>query len=215
MGTLAVGIGSTALIYGFCSKVVVETKERYRDMKCLLELTFSFDIKQISVCEEFIACASDRDFQVVRVKGQSSYEGFLSYRDKDVHADIRKNLSEISLSDLGSETSSKSSFTKDKKRSIAPSPSQCSTSSKCSVNSKAASDTAQDYILDDENYVHWTFEDSEEDKAYDRQPHGPPRLLSRALGKSSNRTASATTSTGKTIILKGTTCFCYLFENCI
>ena len=67
-GNVGIGLGTSLLIYGFCTKTVAETKIRHRDIKCLLHLEFKFKIHQVALCEDYLACSSSRELQVVKLK---------------------------------------------------------------------------------------------------------------------------------------------------
>ena len=68
-GNLAVGVGKRVLVYAVCMKVVhgVEKVCAFEDMKCLLEVKFNFEVKQVALCEEYIAVTSHSQFQVVQL----------------------------------------------------------------------------------------------------------------------------------------------------
>lgn len=73
-GNLGVGVGRGVLVYAVCCKLVECEDGKmcgFEDMKCLLELTFDFNVKQVALCEEYIAVASDIQFQVVRLNLKS------------------------------------------------------------------------------------------------------------------------------------------------
>ena len=66
-GNLAIGVAKTVLVYGLCCKTVADTDKKYEDMRCLLELEFSFPIYHLSMCEEFIVCCSHTKLQVIKL----------------------------------------------------------------------------------------------------------------------------------------------------
>ena len=66
-GNLAVGVKTMVLIYGLCYKRLASNQKSYEDIKCLLELSFSFWIHEIAICEEFIVCCSSTKVQVVKL----------------------------------------------------------------------------------------------------------------------------------------------------
>ncbi|ELU17388.1 hypothetical protein CAPTEDRAFT_225731, partial [Capitella teleta] len=66
-GNLAVGFHKTVLIYGLCCKREANTDIIYEDFKCLLELQFSFKVREVAICEEFVLAVSVREFQVVKL----------------------------------------------------------------------------------------------------------------------------------------------------
>jgi hypothetical protein len=46
----------------------------YRDIKCLMELDFAFEIQQISMCEEFLICSSAHECQLIQMNFDNNRE---------------------------------------------------------------------------------------------------------------------------------------------
>lgn len=46
----------------------------FRDVKCLMELDFAFEIQQISMCEEFLVCSSAHECQLIQMNFDDSRE---------------------------------------------------------------------------------------------------------------------------------------------
>jgi len=91
-GILGVAIGKTLLVYGMCNKIVAEGNgHKYYDIKLLLELEFSFDIHSLALCEEYIACASYHQFQVVKVNNR---------RDMEQLGKLHKSATDTNLANL-------------------------------------------------------------------------------------------------------------------
>ena len=103
-GNLAIGVGSGVLVYALCCKIAGGDNGSlcgYEDMKCLLELTFSFKVRKVALSEEYIAVASDVQVQVVRLNMKSipppTKDGIETKRENCCCPCMQKNLSSSSL----------------------------------------------------------------------------------------------------------------------
>ena len=158
-GAIAIGLETTLLVYGFCTKTVAETNIQYRDIKCLLELQFSFEVLQVAFVEDYLAVSSQNEVQVVMFK--------MPLRPAPDIADCTGSSVAKLRGDDTSKTGQSQGATAingllafENRTTYTPSPSQSSHSSQSSNGPGCAIDPANNYIIEDEHFVQWTFDDT-------------------------------------------------------
>ena len=69
-GHLAIGMDEFVYIYSFSSHGSFKQEKdisSYRYIKCLLRIRFMFLLQDVAICEDFIACVSDHEMQVIQL----------------------------------------------------------------------------------------------------------------------------------------------------
>ena len=90
----AVAIRKQLFVYTLFSKQVADTKTMYSDIKRILDLEFRFNIKLVDMCDEFIACSSKNECQIIQLNFDKEYSSFADTVLED----------QMSFSDISSRT---------------------------------------------------------------------------------------------------------------
>lgn len=197
-GAIAIGIGHNVLVYGFCTKVEADTKAQHKDIKCLLDLEFSFDIHHLAIMEDYIAVCSESEVQVVMLKSPTcpgpSFEDCTGKSRAgslgQANATQEKNNT---ASSSNHDTPVRELVGFENRSNYTPSPSQTSQSSGASVECGTGGRKADGLIFDDEHFVNWRFDDSEDTIAV------PTQQRSTKISS----VAAASAHALRTIMLKG------------
>ena len=167
-GNLVIVQKNKTIFYQVVEKSVSNSAKRYVDIVAFLELKWSFMVKSISFCENYVAVASEEEAQVVRL----------------IYAETNKQVEDVDvLRQFPSSTRrrvssviSKLSISTDKERHLDSAQSYTSRhgllgSSRNSMNASPALSSSSlhkfgfdafNKIDDDENFVTWNFEENEE-----------------------------------------------------
>ena len=177
-GNLAILQRATTLVYHLVEKCVANSDKTYQDVVLFLELTWSFDIDRLSICEDYVGVVSKEEAQVVKIlyfdKNKSSESDGRNSREDALRqrglGDGFQNLFRRKLSSVISNQSTKS----DQNRSLGSSQSQSRlsqlSSSRNSSNASPALSSSSlsrlgldtySYIKDDAHFVQWNFDDEE------------------------------------------------------
>ena len=156
-------------------------------MKCLLELSLTFPVRSISLCEEFVACGSHSEIQVIQLKG---YKPPTPTPDVSTDHPLKRNLPELSYTEI-------SELRLARQKSYSPSISQMS------AGSAPNREDSNEYIVDDEYHVTWNFDESDDEKPLMSQQEQVRRPFFASRGaKAKTVTHPARLHNRKTIILK-------------
>lgn len=79
-GNLAVSCGFSVSIFHFCIKIHDISKLHFHDLEHLMEIYFTFAIKEMAFCEDFLACMSANEVIVVRIDSHFSASK-MKYKD--------------------------------------------------------------------------------------------------------------------------------------
>ena len=85
-GNLAVATDGRVYLYSVCNVLISRTTQMVQEAKLLMEFQFSFPIQEIALCENYLACCSAKETQVVKTRliasesssANSGSESFLS-----------------------------------------------------------------------------------------------------------------------------------------
>jgi len=136
-GEIIVAVGRHVLVYGLSCKIAASTGRAYRELKCLLDLQFTFVVQYIDYYGDYFLCASHGECQLVHLNK-------LTISDDSVE--------EIQVTQRGN-----SNPRPDVKFCTAETPSDAVDSFLDWVENPNLNDNYRNYIVKDSNFLEWDF----------------------------------------------------------
>ncbi|KAK7490898.1 hypothetical protein BaRGS_00017770 [Batillaria attramentaria] len=155
-GNFAIAFGREVKLYHIVEKTVANSDRTYQDVEPFLELCWNFDVRSVSLSEEFLVCCSHNEVQAIAISYAEADDA--SPRNRRVSSPRPQSSQHLmfSLDDIPAESPSPDVGSH---RSVSPaSTGQSTGASSCTQLSFTPRVNTPRAIVDDEYYQEWSFD---------------------------------------------------------